>query len=80
MYQKTITNDKKNTLYLYKIIYVLSKLLKSDAIFIGESNWNEPQGKFLCIHAHPCQYNTRTMIHSKLQNVLVSANQKQNKF
>lgn len=36
----------KNTLYLYKIIYVLCKLLKSDAIFIGESNWNEPQDKF----------------------------------
>lgn len=57
MWRKHLITEKiEQTFYLYKMFYVLCKLLKSDANFIGEKNWKESPGKsriYTC-----CQQNT----------------------
>lgn len=44
--KKNLITDKiKPTFYLYKMFYVLCKLPKSGANFIGEKNWKNSPGK-----------------------------------
>lgn len=71
--EKSLTTDEiEHAFYLYKIVYVLCKLLKSDATFIGENNWKESHGRNR-IHTC-CQQNTLTIIPSMLQNVQETTN------